>query len=237
MVDYDLVPAYYQKEIVLTKEALNQLKASKKIALFAAVQFIKLDALITQLKDQGNEVLTTHGKRTSGKFQLLGCDCFSDSFQDKDTLNKADTILYIGDGLFHPRALILAQDKPVILYDPIAETIKTVSKKDLQKDLNKRKANIIKYLDAKNVGILVSTKPGQQYLKNAILLKNKEKDKTCYIFIADAFSFSEMENFPFIDVWVNTACPRIGYDDAKNLPRPLININDALNPEKSLQET
>jgi len=76
---------------------------------------------------------------------------------------------------------------------------------------------------ADNVGVLVSTKSGQQYLKNALLLKRSKKN--IYIFVDNTFNYAEMENFPFIDVWVNTACPRIGDDET---PKPLININDAL---------
>ena len=36
----------------------------------------------------------------------------------------------------------------------------------------------------------------------------KLKDKKSYIFIADTINESEFENFPFIECWVNTACPR-----------------------------
>src|SRR3989338_3708811 len=109
MTEFLLIPAYYEKEIVLTDNAINELKQRKKIAVFAAVQFIKLDKALSQLKKEGIEIITTHGKRISGKFQLLGCDCFQNSFEDKDIFKKADAVLYIGDGLFHPNAILLSQ--------------------------------------------------------------------------------------------------------------------------------
>ena len=55
-----------------------------------------------------------------------------------------------------------------------------------------------------------------------------KKDKEYHIFIGDSFDLSDMENFNFIDAWVNSACPRIGTDDIVNIHKPLININDVL---------
>tara|TARA_Y100000310_G_scaffold219247_1_gene220651 strand:+ start:18403 stop:19131 length:729 start_codon:yes stop_codon:yes gene_type:complete len=240
MTDYMLIPGYYEKEINLPDKVLKDLSKYKKIALFAAVQFTNLDKIINQLKQIKIEILTTHGKRTSGKYQLLGCDCFKDSFEDKKVFDKADAILYIGDGLFHPNALLLAQisntkKKPILLFDPLSNQIKTIDQNTISKNLTKYKSYLMKFLNAEKIGILVSTKPGQQYLKSALELK-KQIDKECYLFIDDTFNFQNMENFHFVDVWVNTACPRIGFDDILNTPKPLINITDALDPEKALKK-
>ena len=233
MTEFLLIPAKYEKEITLTESALKELSKFKKIALFASIQFIELDKVEQQLKENNIEFLTTHGKRTSGKYQLLGCDCFQNSFSN-NIFEEVDAVLYIGDGLFHPIALKLAQPKPILLFDPISKSIKELDKDIIQKNNTKYKSNIMNFLKADKIGILVSTKPGQQYLKSALTLKNK-LDKQTYIFVEDTFNFQNMENFPFIDVWVNTACPRIGFDDSPNLPKPLININDALQPEKALE--
>jgi len=46
--------------------------------------------------------------------------------------------------------------------------------------------------------------------------KLEEKGKRCFIFVFDTLDANEMENFPFIDFWVNTACPRIADDKDKN---------------------
>ena len=43
--------------------------------------------------------------------------------------------------------------------------------------------------------------------------KKKLKDKNCYIFLADTVNPAEFENFPFIESWVNTACPRFADDN------------------------
>ncbi|MDO8481293.1 MAG: diphthamide synthesis protein [Nanoarchaeota archaeon] len=231
MVEFLLIPAYSKEEVVLPSEILDTLSPYKSIAIFAAVQFIKLENLLAQLKEKGIKTITTHGKRTSGKFQILGCDCYHESFEED--VFEADAILYVGDGLFHPKALLLAQRKPILLFDPIAKTLKTISLKHLEAQEKKYKGNLLRFMNAKTIGVLVSTKPGQSYLNNALLLK-KKSDKEVFIFVDDTFNYANMENYPFIDVWVNTACPRIGFDDVTAMPKPLININDALEPEKAL---
>ena len=54
-------------------------------------------------------------------------------------------------------------------------------------------------------------------------IPKKKKDKNYFIFAFDTLNISDLENFPFIDCWVNTACPRIA-DERKNM----INISDIL---------
>ena len=64
------------------------------------------------------------------------------------------------------------------------------------------------YLNAKNVGILVSTKPGQQKITKAIELKEKLPNKRKYLFIGNELDTKEFENFQ-LDCWINSACPRM----------------------------
>ena len=57
----------------------------------------------------------------------------------------------------------------------------------------------------------MSTKHGQSRIEKALELA-KKKDKEYYIFAFDTLNLSDLENFPFIQCWVNTACPRISED-------------------------
>ena len=41
----------------------------------------------------------------------------------------------------------------------------------------------------------------------------KKLDKKSYLFIADNINSSEFENFPDIQSWVNTSCPRMDMND------------------------
>ena len=86
---------------------------------------------------------------------------------------------------------------------------------------------------------MVSTKPGQQYLEDAKRLKEKldKEGKKAFIFINTSIDLSYLEDFPFIEAWVNTACPRIGLDDATTTTqKPLINMREAFEPIKALEK-
>ncbi len=232
-----LIDAKWEKEVVLTNKLKSYLKKEKikLIDLFASVQFSDLDNFIKELNNLKIKINTTKAKRTDKPLQILGCDCYPDSF--KDNL-KSDIILYVGDGLFHPKALILATKKNVTVFDPISDNVRVLTKKDIQKELMIKKRNLMKYLNANKIGILVTIKPGQQYFLSAKKLKeNLEKEgKKSYIFIDNNLDPRNYENYPFINCWVNTACPRIGTDDIVNIKQPMINLRDALNIEKAFEE-
>lgn len=226
----------YNKEILLNNKLINYLKKNKikSIALFASIQFIKLDKVKKQLKNIN--IKTTKAKRTNKETQILGCDTYHDSFKE-DIISKTDVALYIGDGLFHPQALLFSQIykkqfKKIISYNPVTKQIKILNKKDIQKQINRIKANLKKFLMAKTIGIIVSTKPGQQYLELSKKLKQKLKNKKVYIFITNNIDLNELENFPFIQSWVNSACPRIGFDNIEN--KSIINIKEAFDSTSPL---
>ena len=79
---------------------------------------------------------------------------------------------------------------------------------------------------------------GKQYFLAAKKLKeNLEKEnKKAYIFIDDTLNPMNYENYPFIECWVNTACPRIGTDDIININQPMINLREALDPGRAFVE-
>lgn len=243
MVQTLFVDATWEGKISATrvlKDFLND-KKPRSIALFAAVQFSHLDNFIRDIEKQGIKVQITKAKRTTKPLQILGCDCYDDSFKE-NIIKNSDMILYVGDGLFHPKALLLSQIKnkkikPIVLFDPISDSVKEIDTKDIEKQLLKTKANLKKYLHAEKIGILVTIKPGQQYLQSAVTLKEKlqEEGKKAYIFIDNTFDLNSLENYPFIECWVNTACPRIGTDDIVHIKQPMINIREAFEPVKVLE--
>ncbi|MEM4266745.1 MAG: diphthamide synthesis protein, partial [Candidatus Nanoarchaeia archaeon] len=108
--------------------------------------------------------------------------------------------------------------KEVYIANPYINQVSKIGKEDIEKKKKEIKGKYIKFLNAKKVGILVSTKPGQYNLKKAIELRKKMK-KESYIFIFNTLTEEELENFPDIDIFINTACPRIEY-------KKVINIDD-----------
>lgn len=237
------IDATWDKDIFLRDDVINYLKENqvKSVALFASVQFLNLKNVIKQLKDLNIDVKTTKAKRTDKEMQILGCDAYHDSFND-DIIENTDVTLYVGDGMFHPKALLLSQIhkktiKEVLIWDPVNEEMKIITEDDIKEQIRKIKANLKLYINAKTIGIIVTMKPGQQYLNNAKKLKEQleKQDKKAFIFIDNTIDINHFENYPFVDVWVNTACPRIGFDDITTINKPLINIRDAYDPVKTLE--
>ena len=247
MTELLLIDAKWQGRIQLTNELKNYLKKKdiKSVALFASIQFTNLNDFIKELEKNKIKVNLTEAKRTDEKIQILGCDCYEDSFK-KNIIKNSDLILYVGDGLFHPKALLLAQKKeiktnkfkPILTFNPATNQINLLEKKEIEKQIQKYKRNIKLFINSKLVGILVTIKPGQQYFNAAKKLKEKlkEQGKKSYIFIDDIINLNQLENYPFIQCWVNTACPRIGTDDILNTEKPIINLKEAINPIKFLEE-
>ena len=244
MVELIFIDVKWEGEIKLEKKLEDYLNKNKikSVALFASVQFSDVDNFIKELENKGIKVNITKAKRTSKPMQILGCDAYHDSFETS-ILEESQGILYVGDGYFHPKALLLAQIKsqkikPVIMWNPISKTIQVLDEKIIQEQIKRYKRNLRMFINSKTIGILVTIKPGQNYFQTSKRLKlNLESQgKKVYIFIDNNLDLRHLENYPFIDAWVNTACPRIGTDDIVNIKQPLINLREASNPIKALEE-
>ena len=151
---------------------------------------------------------------------------------------KVDAFLFVGNGVFHPIQVALKTKKDVWLWDPTQKSLKILDNKIIKEHRNKKLTSFKKFLNAKNVGILISTKAGQNdnkitayskelKMKKALELKSR-KDKNYYLFAFDTLQQYNLENFNFINLWVNTACNRIG-DEKTNI----LEIEDLLELEKS----
>lgn len=243
MTSQIFIDAKWKGNTKLSKETLNYLKDKKikSIALFASVQF-DLERVKKQLLDLKIKINITKAKRTSIEGQILGCDLYHDSFKEP-IISQSDAVLYVGDGLFHPKALLLSQIKEknfkeVLQWNPVNRKFSVLNKTTINKEIKRKIRNLKFYINAKKIGILVTIKPGQQYFNTSKKLKRKlnEDGKKAYIFIDDTIRLNELENYPFIEAWVNTACPRIGTDDILSTEKPLINLKEAINPIKELEE-
>ena len=197
------IPAKYQGKISIAEELINKLPS--RVGLASSVQFLDQLAVI---KKEINKKIKNKKAIIGG--QILGCDV-KNAEKIKDMV---DAFLYVGDGEFHPLAIALKINKPVYQYNPLNKEFKKISEEEIAQYKKNKKISYIKFLHADNVGVIVSTKPGQYYPIEKIdslikKLKNKYKNKQFYTFICDNVDEREFENFNFIRSWVNTACPRI----------------------------
>ncbi|MAG11132.1 hypothetical protein CMI44_02370 [Candidatus Pacearchaeota archaeon] len=177
------------------------LEISKKLPKNIAI------AYPIQYEDQAGEMKKVLSKKHNiTKFtQVLGCS--------KPKLPKStQALLLISDGKFHAVSLAIGTDFPIYIYN--GNRLEKISDKDVRSMRQKQKVAYLKFLNAKKVGILVSTKPNQQNLKKALALKSKLKNKDSYIFIGNNLNPAEFENFG-LDVYINTACPRLIFDSEK----------------------
>jgi 2-(3-amino-3-carboxypropyl)histidine synthase len=238
------IPAEYQEKVRLSKELISYLKANRleRVGVFCAAQFCgKIKEAEKQLNSEGIITVSSVPKRASCRGQLLGCDVFEDSL-NLDSENDLEAYLYIGDGKFHPLALAYSQAngkqgrwKKVICYDPLSKRISLIENEEIDKVMKKYKAGILKFIQAKEIGVIISSKWGQEQYKKAKQLEKRYTNKRFYFFLDDNISFGQLENFPFIEVWVNSACPRIAIDEMEKFNRKVINLNDALEPLKTLE--
>lgn len=212
------VEARSEKTFTLPKELIGALP--KKVALFMSVQFLdSLKIIEKQLKKSNIKVIKVKPKHCVYECQLLGCSI------DKFDID-VDAFLYVGDGYFHPKALVLKNDKPVFSYNPFSEKFEKLDAKDVEQIRKKVKGGLLKFHTSKEIGVLITVKPGQNKLKEAELLKKKFPDKKFYFLLADTIDFNSLEDFNFVECFVNTACPRIAFDDSIKISKPIIDITD-----------
>ncbi|MEM4282669.1 MAG: diphthamide synthesis protein [Candidatus Woesearchaeota archaeon] len=187
-------------------------KLPSKIGLVASIQHIdELPKLKKRIK-----------KAVIGG-QVLGCRVDS----AEKIASKVDGFLFVGSGEFHPIGIAIATGKPVYILDPLSpkKGLQKLSPERIERFLKKKKAAMLKFLHAKSVGLIISTKNGQRNIKHAIALKEllDKNSKETYLFLCDTLEFDQLANFPFIDCWVNAACPRIA-DERSDM----INAEDVL---------
>lgn len=213
------IPFYYKKSIMLPKALVKRLP--KKVMLFCTVQYLnQLPFLKKQLEQNNKMILLKRLNHCKEKGQILGCNI-------SEIKDDFEAFLYVGEGEFHPKALTQANRKPVFCFNPISKKYYTISSDD--KTEKRKSAKIAKFLLSKNIGILLTVKTGQFSDSKIDEINSKYKDKNFYLFINDTYDFSELEDFTFIDCFVNTACPRIGVDDSCKTQKPMVNLLDLLN--------
>lgn len=212
------------EEFNLPKSIISKLPET--VALATTVQFVQnIEDIRQDIEKSGREVVLYQGKKSKHPGQILGCDV-------EPIEETAEAILYIGDGLFHPRMLLMKNNIPVYAYDPFKEKFDRLEKSDIDRTIKRKKGAYMKFMEGQNIGIMISVKYGQFHQNAKSKLKEKYPGKKFYSFVADTFDFNQLENFPFIDCWVNTACPRIGYDDNDVLQKTIVNIDDLLDREE-----
>ncbi|MBI4150657.1 diphthamide synthesis protein [Candidatus Woesearchaeota archaeon] len=200
------IHAKSDQDVTLTSEAVKGLQG-KKVGIVTSIQLLHA---IKKVQEQLPKSIVAG--------QVLGCNAYN----AENIKNKVDCFLFVGSGAFHPIQVATRTEKPTYVFNPATRQFGRLQQKTIDAYLDRKRGSILKFLHAKNVGVIVSTKAGQKNFARAMELE-KRKEKNYYVFVSDTLNFNEMENFPFIDCWLNTACPRIADEKAG-----IVNINDLM---------
>ena len=202
-----LIKAGYNTDFSVPTALLKHLKEfPERIGLVSTIQFSDfLKEVKKKLEKAGKKVFL------KGNGTILGCNSSSALAVE----SRVQALFYVGSGKFHPiqMAIALREKKRIFTFNPLTEEFSEISWEEIEKFKTRKKGFKVKFLSADYIGVLVSTKWGQLHLDQALKLKEKtekeNKDKKVYIFLFDEFHEEQMENWPEIKSWVNTACPGI----------------------------
>jgi len=205
-----LIKAGYKTDYSVPTALLENFeKLPDKIGLISTIQFSDfLKEVKKKLEKTGKKVFL------NGNGAVLGCNPSTALAIE----SKVSAFLYIGSGKFHliQMAMSLKEKKKIFTFNPLTDEFSELSWDDVERFKTRKGVSKVKFLSADNVGVLVSTKWGQLHLDQALKLKarTENKSKKIYIFLFDEFREEQMENWPEIKSWVNTACPGIGLDSS-----------------------
>lgn len=232
LLKYERIPTLYVEARAAlkideaVKKALPLLEKKERIGLATTVQHV-------QTLDEVREILTRYGKtviigdagRLNYPGQVIGCDYSNTISIAKDV----DGFLFVGGGRFHALGVALSTFKPTVIADPYEKRAYVIDD-EVKKILKKRWASIEEAKKGKKFAVLIGLKPGQKRFEKAVNIKEKlEKNgKTVFLFAAREITPEIFMEFPSIEAYVNTACPRLSLDDAVRFKKPLLTVNEAL---------
>lgn len=192
------------------KSTVNKAKISEisdklpgKLAIVYSIQFKKIAEDIRDILSKDHKV--THFS------QILGCS-------KPNFPSQTQAVLLISTGKFHALSIAHSMNSPekspnhlIPIYILDKNQLIKITEKHLENFRQKQKASYVNFLNSKNTGIIISTKPGQNNLKKALKIRKKldKKSKDPYLFICNNVNSLEFDNFPDIGSWINTACPRL----------------------------
>ncbi len=206
--------------------ALPHLESWSKIGLVTTVQHVhQLDEAKKLLEAAGKTVFVGDADSAKHAGQVIGCD-FGNA---QSVSGKVEAYLFVGGGRFHAMGVALATGKPTIVADPYEEMAYPIQD-EARRVIMQRWGNISAAKEAKSFGVLISLKSGQMRLRAAMDIKEKieQKGLKATLLALREVTPSALMQFPSIDAFVNTACPRLSLDDAPHFSKPLLYLNEAL---------
>lgn len=215
--ELDLIP--------LLEKSLEFLKKFNKIGFSFSIQHKHDSEKIIKFYEKNKKKVIISKKQgfVVSEGHVVGCQ-----YEGLKKIEKNVECFVIIGNQFHSLGAILAVQKPVFLIDVYNGEIKNM--RGLKEKIIKQRAIAIQKLkDAKNVGIIIETKPGQKFGSSEYLFKKlKEKGKNPLIITMNELAPEKIMNFYNIDVFIELACPRIAIDDFEKYSKNLLTFKESL---------
>jgi len=230
LVKHEQVPTVYveARATVTVDDAVEKsiplLSKYGKIGLATTVQHVQALAHAREiLVRAGKTVIIGDAGRVNYAGQVSGCD-YSNV---QSIANDVEVFLFIGGGRFHALGVALSTSKPTIIADPYEKRAYPIDE-EAQKILKQRWACVEEAEHATTFGILVGLKLGQKHLDDALKIKEmaEKNGKTAFLFAIREILPEALMEFPTVDAYVNTACPRISLDAPSKFLKPVLTVNE-----------
>jgi len=215
--DLDLMP--------ILEKSLDNLRDYKKIGLSLSVQHKDdLQSVLDFYKKNEKEIIVSkQSGRVFYEGQVIGCEYSGLKIIEKDV----EAFIVIGNR-FHSVGAALAINKPVYLLDVYNNEVSNMY--EFREKLVKERAMAIdRFKRAKNIGIIVEAKFGQNFGNYDVLIeKFKKRGKNPILISMSEITPEKIMNFYNIEAFVELACPRIAVDDYSRYGKPMLTYREAL---------
>lgn len=220
--DVMYVEAFYEGDIGPYVSAITD-SLPQKVGLMATVQYVPcIKRARDILEAAGKEILVSGGDaRILYPGQALGCN--SSAMPD-----RAEHILFIGEGDFHPLAAALGTDVEVTVLNPITGEHRHIT--DLKdRMLRRRFAAIERARSAERYMVVVCSKKGQDRtaLADSVVRMVKSSGKEAYKVRMTEIGPDALSVYADADAYIITACPRIALDDSARYSKPVLTPPEA----------
>jgi 2-(3-amino-3-carboxypropyl)histidine synthase len=230
LLKHEQVPTVYVegRATVTVDDAVEKsiplLSKYDKIGLATTVQHVQALAHAREiLVRTGKTVMIGDAGRMNYAGQVSGCD-YSNV---RSIANDVEVFLFIGGGRFHALGIALSTSKPTIIADPYEKRAYPIDE-EAQKILKQRWACVEEAKHATVFGVLIGLKLGQKRLDDALKIKElvEKNGKTAFLFAVREILPEVLMEFPSVDAYVNTACPRISLDAPSKFLKPVLTMNE-----------
>ena len=230
MVKHEPVPTIYVEARATVKldkaveHSLPLLISYTSIGLATSVQHLQtLNMAREILTRAGKTVIIGNTEQIAYPGQVSGCN-YSNV---KSIANEVEAFLFVGGGMFHALGIALSTSKPTFIADPYDNRAYPINV-ETQKILKQRFAIIQEAKNSKKFGVFVGLKPGQKHLDNALHVKElaEKNGKAAYLLATREINPETLLEFPSIDAYVNTACPRVSLEATGKFQKPVLTINE-----------